>query len=404
MDLDRYASDATPKKTVLKIIAREKAITRSDLMDMTGLSITSITKYVGSLMTEGIIVECGTLESTGGRKSTLLGINPEYAYVLGIDLGGYAAKFGVIRMDGSIKESFLIPTQAREAPAAGLDEEGLCAQIESILSRYDSGRFMAICVSVSGMVDHSRGRIIFCPNVAGWDGAALGDILSQRFHLPVFVDTSARAMALAEQRFGAGEDVPHQLFLSIGSYSVADALIINGQLFRGSRGFAGGMGHVSVPDAGDTLCTCGNRGCLENVATMKSMVWNLYDTLRAFNGLSIVKQYLPEEFLDDALTPDLINRAIAAGDKQCYQAVHRAGYNVGLVLANFLNIVNLDLVVLGGGFIDFFPTIMLDAVKQAIREHALATVQNGLTIKPARLSWQGAVVGSALLAIDRFFA
>jgi N-acetylglucosamine repressor len=403
IDIGYYHSDATLKKSVLQLIKEKRSVTRGELTELTGLSVTSVTKFVSSLISEGIVVERGTTESTGGRKSLLLGINPEYAYIIGVDLGGYASKIGVIRMDGSIVEDrFIENVDENVVPIKGLDFEGLCGHIQNIFSKYGKDRFMAVCVGVSGMVDHMEGRIIFCPNIAGWDNTPLAENLKNKFGVPVFVDTSARCMALAEQHLGAGSGVPDQVFISLGSFDISAAIIIDSKLFRGSCGFSGEFGHVMSSSAG-VQCTCGNNDCLELVATLKVIVERIHYLIHSFKGLSPVRQFIPEDFTLGDLTPEVISRAIEAGDKQCYQAIVEAGVSVGIALSNMLNILNPRLVVLGGGVVELFPDIMMDTIRDTVRKRALITVQRGLEIKKAGLGWKGSVIGSAMQAIGKFF-
>ncbi|MEA4890575.1 MAG: ROK family protein [Clostridiaceae bacterium] len=402
LDINCYRDETTFKKNVLQIIRKLQPITRSDIAVKTGLSMTSVTKFTSALIADGIVSEQGTLESTGGRKSSLLGINPEYAYVIGIDLGGFSSKFGVVRMDGSIVEEWFIPTVDENImPITGMDITSLSEKIKSILAQYGPERILAICIGISGMVDHQLGKVIFCPNIAGWNNMMLADILQEEFNLPVFVDTSARCMALAEQYYGAGQDVPNQVFVSLGSYDIAAAIIIESQMFRGSHGFAGEIGHVMSSDTGAN-CTCGNTDCLELSATLKMIKSEICGKVANFSGYSPLRQMMPEHFTADDLMPDMIAQAMEAGDKQCYEAINQAGVRVGTALANMLNILNPDLVILGGGVIENFPG-MMDTIRETVRKRALVTIQQNLEIQKAALGWRGSITGSASLAIARFF-
>jgi len=402
IDINRYNQDTTKKKLVLQIINKQAAITRSELCADTGLSMTSVTKFTSSLIEDGIVQEKGALESTGGRKSVLLGINPEYGYIIGIDLGGYAVKCGVIRMDGSLISEWFIPNvDDNVMPIKCLDPDSLCNKIADILEQFGKERFMAICVGVSGMVDHAKGKIIFCPNIGGWDNILLTDILQERFGLPAFLDTSARCMALAEQHFGAGRNVPNQVFISLGSYDIAAAIIIESQMFRGSHGFSGEFGHVMSSDQG-VVCTCGNFDCLELSATMKMILGKIYQDISQYNGFSPLRQLMPNITRTLDITPEVVRKAMESGDKQCYDAINIAGVRVGTALANMLNILNPELVIIGGGVAENFPSIM-NTIQETVRKRALVTIQQNLDIRKASLGWQGAVIGSATLALLKFF-
>lgn len=396
--MDRYAQDTTMKKDVLKTIYAHKKITRAEIGEKTGLSMTSVTKFTRSLIEDTIVHECGTLESTGGRKTTLLAINPEYAYIIGVDLGGYADKIAIVRMDGSLVREWYIPDEnsATQLITAGIGYKGLCDRIEQIFNQYGRKRFLAVCVGVSGMVDHQNGHIVFCPNLSGWDGFDLSDQLAKRFDIPVFVDTSARCMALAEYHYGCGQNVAHQIFVSLGYSSIAAALIVDHKLYRGSQSFAGEIGHVMSSDEGVT-CTCGNVDCLELSATLKMIISRVYGKVKDFSGLSPLRQHLPSDFTLADISAALIEQAIESGDKQCYEVIHDAGVKIGTALANMLNMLNPELVIIGGGVMEHFPDI-LKIVRDTVRKRSLITVQQNLEIKKATLGWRGSVIGSTVMA------
>lgn len=401
IDINRYNTDTTLKRRVLQVIYERGQVTRNELTEIIGLSITSVTKFVSSLISDGVVVESGALESTGGRKTTLLSINPEFAYILGVDIGGFAAKLAIVRMDGSIVEEWFIRAKSASVPVIPLAPAELTERIAGIFERYSKDRFLAICAGISGMVNHEQGRVIFCPNIGGWDNVLLGDLLYEKFGLPVFVDTSARCMALGEMQYGAGRGVGNQILVSLGNYDIASALIIDSKLYRGSSGFAGEIGHVMSSDRGER-CTCGNYDCLELSATMFMIMAQINGKLSNYRGFSPLRQLLPDPYTVTDLTPKVIMQAIEEGDKLCYETVTTAGLNTGIALANLLNVLNPGLVVLGGSVIEFFPVIV-DTIRNTIRERVLVTVQQNLDVRAAEMDWHGAVVGSAVLAMEEFY-
>ncbi|MGI5878448.1 MAG: ROK family protein [Christensenellales bacterium] len=401
IDIHRYRDDATLKKKVLQTIYERGQVSRGELTEILGMGLTSVTKYVGSLLGEGIIIECGAMESAVGRKPNLLGINPEYAYILGADIGGYAAKLGVVRMDGSIVEDWFIRPLEDKVPVTSMEPDGLIRFIARIFKKYGRDRFMAICVGISGMVDHEKGTVVFCPNLSGWDDVNLADLLTASFGLPAFVDTSARCMALAEQRYGAGTGVRDQVFVSLGYYGIGSALIMNGSLYRGYSGFAGEIGHVMSSNRG-VRCTCGNYDCLELSSTLKMIVVGISRRLKGVQGYSPLLRLLPQDWSEKDITPQIIGQAIEEGDKLCYEAVETAGRHTGIALSNLLNVINPGLVILGGSVIELFPG-MLDIIGRTIRERVLVPVLRDLEVRKAKMDWRGAVVGSSVMAQMEFF-
>ena len=406
IDINRYKTDTTKKREVLQTVYERKSVSRVELTETLNLSLTSITKFVGMLIEDGIIIENGSLESTGGRKTALLGINPEYAYNLGIDIGAFAAKFAVVRMDGTIVEDWFVRLKNNIAPVDSpeseiIDPAGIHKHIKKIFEKYDKSNFMSICVAISGMVDYEQGTVIFSPNIIGWNKVDIAQLLKDKFGIPAFADTSARCMALAEQHFGEGIGVSNQLFIALGTYSISSAMIFDSKIYRGSSSFSGEIGHVTASNTG-LRCSCGNYDCLELTATMMMFIDKIYDRINQTSGLSPIRQLFPENGTMYDLTPEIVQKAIESGDKLCYETMMEGGVSAGTAISNLLNVLNPELVILGGGVVDFFPKI-IDIIKNTVRERTLIPIQQNTEIKKAKMDWHGAVAGSTVLAMDKFF-
>lgn len=394
MDLYKYKNDSENKKNLLRIIYKEEGLTRNELVARSGLALITVTKFVAELISDGIVEEYGTLESTGGRKSSLLRINPNYAYIVGIDIGAYSTQIGVVKINGEIIEKEFIVAD-KNIPSQGISIEEVCNKIENIIKKFGSNRLLGIGVGISGMVKPDEGRVIFCPNISGWDGINVVDVLNSRFSVPVFLDTSSRCMALAEQWFGIGKGIKNQIFVSIG-HSISAGIIFDSKIFRGSGGFSGELGHVQVDENG-VRCTCGNYGCLEDYATLPVIIARIMNSLAEFKGYSPLKNIINNVgYLDK----DNLLQALKDGDKIVYEELMYAGKLIGIALANMINIINPELVVFGGGVIENFPFIT-EKIERTIRERALITAQQNLAVRNSSQSWDGPIKGCFLLLISK---
>lgn len=394
MDLYRYKNDSENKKNILRIIYNEEGISRSDLIERTGLSLPTVIKFVSEFISDGAVEESGTLESTGGRKSSLLRVNPDFAYILGIDVGAHSIKLGVVRINGDIVEKEILPT-GQDISGGGLSLNDISVKIERFLDKYGKDRFIGIGTGISGMIDR-KGNVIFCPNISGWDGISIVEILEKRFGLPVFVDTSSRCMALAEQWFGSGKGVENQVFVSIG-YSIGAGIIADSQVFRGNGGFSGELGHIQVGEDG-VRCTCGNYGCLELYATLPMIIHDIKKRVERHSGYSPIKTMVKDI---DGINKDVIAQALEKGDKVVYEAIMDVGKLIGIALANMANILNPELIILGGGVIENFPAIV-GKIEITIKERALVTVQQNLSVGKSLLGWDGPIKGSTVMLIRKF--
>lgn len=390
--------DEPQNRSVLRLIRRRKGITRVEIAEALQLSLSSVTKYANALVASGVIREIGCRDSTGGRKSVLLGVNPDFALAIGVDIGGSAAKFGVVRLDGSLVEEALYPPQYEKVPIRVMTFGDLQQHIETIIQRYGSERIQAIGIGISGLVDHQKGQVVFCPNLEGWDGVEVARLLQERFGLPVFLDTSARCTALAERWRVADHVLDDLIYITFGQASIAAGIIIDGKIYRGI-GFAGEFGHIMSGDNGER-CTCGNYGCLELYASLAMILEMTGKKILDFQGYSPLQQLIAESG-GTQLTAAMMQQALAAGDKQCYEVIRQAGKRIGSALANVLNMFNPGQVILGGRVVELFPSI-LPIIQDTLRQLALVTIQRDLQLSLSKLDWHGAVIGAAYLAIDHF--
>lgn len=396
VDLYRYKNDSENKKNVLRIIYNEEDVSRNGLVEKTGLTLSTVTKFVTELINDGVVEESGTLESTGGRKSSILRVNPNYAYIIGIDIGTYSTRIGVVRINGEIIEKEAI-NEGFNFLESEINLEDISIRVENIISKYGNSRLLGIGIGISGMVNAEEGKVIFSPNVKGFDGVNVVEILEKKFSVPVFLDTSFRCMALAEQWFGVGKGIQNQIFISVGYGTIGTGIIIDSKLFKGSRGFSGELGHVQVDENG-IRCTCGNFGCLELYATLYMIIQNIEEQLEKFKGYSPMKLFLENNKKNKE---EIMKEALLNGDKIVYGELMEAGKLIGIAISNMVNLFNPELIVFGGGVVENFP-IIVEKVERIIRERALITVQNNLSIKRSMLGWDSPIKGCSVLLISRF--
>lgn len=403
MELFKYRNESKNKKNVLKTIydynRRGNFVTRNILSEETELSFATIIRFVTELLADGIIEEFDELESTGGRKPISLRINPNYAYVISVDIGTFSVKIAVVKMNGELIQKQIFPVKDNCVPTKGLSIDELCVKLEDIIAEYGDERLLGIGVGVSGMVNCKEGRIIFCPNIRGWDNILICSLLEEKFNVPVFLDTSPRCMALAEQWFGIGQNVNNQIFASFGYGSIGSGIIIESKLFRGSGDFAGELGHVQVVSEG-FLCTCGNRGCIEGYVTLPMIVMAIQDAVNENIGFSPIK--LMVDSTND-INKDIIVKALDEGDKIAGNIIAETGRFMGVALADMANLFNPDLIVLGGGVIESFPQL-IDEVKRTIKKRSLVTIQRNLRIEKSALGLDASIIGGAILVLQEFFS
>lgn len=383
--------------TILQQIHKRRKLTRAELTKVSGFQLLTVTKAVARLLEDGLIVENGFRQSTGGRKAALLSINPDYRYTLAVDLGAYCVRIGVVGMDGSIIEHEIINAQVERTPVKQITAQELREKLSALIEKYGREKILGLGMGISGVVRHSESRIIFCPNIAGWNDVDLAQEFAQPLGVPVFVDTAARCMALAEYTFGAGQGVKNQVCISIGP-SVSAGILLDGRIYRGADEAAGEIGHTTVRADG-RRCTCGNRDCLELYVTTPTLTAQARNELPSFGGYSPLKAILQGR---PRPTPQELQQAAMRGDKLALDILQRCAETIGTAVGYLTNILNPNLIVLGGATIDFFPQLVEEVARISARSGFTVTQQN-LLIRPYALGVTSGMVGAALQVIDEFF-
>ena len=393
------ASYSGNQKKLLRLIWNAKDPIRQYLTRESGLSSLTVNRIISTFIADGIVVEERTIDAKYGRKPTVLEVNPNFGHIIGVDIGAYRVGIGLLSLTGEIVEKVETIYRASEFPATVLSPEGLLERIGAFHEKYRDRNILGIGLGISGLVNHNEGKIVYCPNIVGYDGLAIREFIENRFDLPVFVNTSARCMALAEQRFGAGVGCPNQIFVSLGYGSIAAGIIVNGELFYGGGGFSGEVGHLTSPSHRGFQCTCGNYDCLETQATLPAIIGHIARELEQPNIFSIANTLVSGT---GEITADIVNQALAGGDKIVYSLVDEIGSAIGATLTSLVNILNPEIMILGGGSILCLPTLM-DPIVRTLRQKALITNQQILKVRSSTLGPDCGLIGSAMQVINEFF-
>ncbi len=306
-----------------------------------------------------------------------------------IDLGGTTTACAIATVDGEILRRKTISTLSSEGPEAVLERVG---RTLGELAAEAGARPEAIGMGVPGLVDLSRGATLFLPNLpTQWRGVPVARILGDRFGCPVFLLNDVRIATLGELTFGAGRNVRTFVFFALGT-GVGGGLVVDGKLRLGPLGAAGELGHQTiVPDG--LLCGCGNRGCLETLASGPALIAEGVRLLRS--GMA---PRLHEMVAGDAgaVTPKEIAAAAEAGDETLRAAIGRMAGYLGIGVANVITALHPEMVVLGGGVAAI--EALLDGVRAEVRQRVRMFPVDGVRIERSVLGDQAGIYGGIALA------
>ncbi|MFL6276104.1 MAG: ROK family protein [Blastocatellia bacterium] len=312
---------------------------------------------------------------------------------IGLDLGGTTLKAALVSATGEILHETRYDSEQQRA-------DRLFAQIiEAARGLREhpqaGGRVAGVGLGVPGLVNRKTNRIEVLTNLPELSHVDLIGELSAALDLPVVMDNDANAAAYAELQVGAARGRRDVFFVTLGT-GIGSGLIINGQIYRGAAGFAGEFGHLTIDPEG-IECGCGNIGCLETIASGPNIVRRTRERLYRDRTSSLSRLAIPR---DREFTAEDIARAARDGDEMAQVMMERTGMFLGIALAAVINLLNIEMVVMGGGVMEAGDLILKPTIKET-RRRAFPPSFNSCEIVIAKAGPSAGMIGAALLARDQ---
>jgi predicted NBD/HSP70 family sugar kinase len=366
---------------VLDFLWREGPANRVDVIRATSLSRATVSKLVGELQSQGLVAERrGPVAVAGrsGRPPTLLALNPELGAFGGVDFGHGSVRVAIADLAGTLiaETRHELDVDNRAEGAIGLAVDCLAAL--AARAKLPRHHLLGVGAAISAPVRRDSGSVVATGILPGWNAVSLKGELQRRLGVPVHVGNDANLGALAEVRTGAARGAANVVYLMLSS-GIGGGLVLDGSLFTGHSGMTGELGHVPVEPDGK-LCRCGNRGCLETVAGAE----RLLDRLRPIHGADVT--------LERAAS--LADR----GDALSGRLFREAGLAAGRVAGAICNVVNPELVIVGGDLI-VAGQILVDAVREGLTQTSIPAVRGDVRVVAATLGDRAELLGAIGLAI-----
>ncbi len=390
---------------VLRVIRQHGPLARVAIARRTGLSRTTVSSIVDGLLAEGVVREGETLSAapSGGRRPTLVHFNESAGVILGVDIGRTHFTLLATDLHAHVIARQSGPWDTDLGPDVCLPR--LIGTIRQLISesQLDWDRVVGVGVGIPGPVDATLNMLVAPPRMAGWGGVDVTGILRAALGAPVLLNNDANLGALAESRYGAAIGASDFAYVKVGT-GIGCGLVIDGKIYRGSSGVAGEFGHFTVINDGP-LCDCGNRGCLEAVAGAPQIVRLALSagygqgeaTARATaNGKA------PQPTQDTEVDVAEVIQAALRGDPACLSAVRRAAELIGVALAGLVNLVNPSVILLDGS-VSRAGELLLDPIREAIRERSLLAASRAARVQASALGDSAIALGAATMVIDAIF-
>jgi predicted NBD/HSP70 family sugar kinase len=370
---------------VLQLIRREGRISRADIAKQTQLSRSTVSSIITDLIEDRLVTETGIGTSKGGRRPIILEFNYQANYIIGLDVSRNSITAVITDLNARVCARQHISFNVDDGPAVGLP---VIKQLISTMlkdSPVGRGRISAIGVGVPGPLDYRSGRTIAPPVMPGWDNVPIKDELYQTFRLPISIDNDANLAAMAEYRWGAGIGAQNMVYVYLSSAGIGAGLIIDSHIYRGSIGSAGEIGHTTLSIDAEQASGPNNAGTLEALASQPTL-------LRLARQQGIIQDH---EGID-ALLP------LLDGSPARVLLEQQAHY-MGVAIAGIINILNPDLVVVGG-VIPETSALFIEHIRTTVAQRALEIAVHNTTIVAGKLGRNVVALGAAALATERLFA
>lgn len=289
-------------------------------------------------------------------------------YSIGVDMGGTNLRIAAITTEGQLLEKITLGVKVALGRDYVIGE--MCDAIHRLTEQYrGTGRFIGAGIGVPGIIDMEHGMMRKSANLPGWSDYPVRDVIEHRLGAKVFLDNDANVAALGEKWLGAGREAENMAMLTLGT-GIGGAIVLNGKLFYGMSGMAGEFGHVTVVPNGVT-CGCGNHGCAERYASATAVVRMAREAIESGKAPELAKAASSDP---EFSARSVYNLAIQ-GNADAQQIFHRFGEALGILLADLVNVLDLDMYVIGGGVVSawdaFSPRMFAE-----LRERSLVYAAN----------------------------
>ena len=308
---------------------------------------------------------------------------------IGIDVGGTTIKSGAVTRTGKILNQVVADARSKDGPKAAIGQ--ILFTIDELFKKHDRAYCAGIGIGCPGVVGLDNDTVSYPPNFSDWRDVKLATEIRKKLPFNVTVENDANVAALAEAMHGAGKDCKDFLFVIWGT-GVGGGIINDHKIYRGPNGGAGEIGHLSVNFNGP-LCNCGNLGCVEAYIGQRYLSQRTREVISQ-NTKSLMVDMVNGDL--DKIEPVIIAKAAEQGDTVAKDILTEAGTLLGYALASAMNVLDLNVAVIGGG-ISAAPEFVYDAMKQALQSRVLKPHRPYIRILRASLGNSAGIIGAASL-------
>lgn len=362
---------------LLNIVRRHRMLSRTQLTELSGLSVGAVSQLVSDLLSEGWLLEIGQGEYTGGRRQMMLCLNAQAGYAVGLKLMEASVACAITDFESRVLRYQEYPLESTVTPQKVVDQLAVILQRTLTDMRLDPERCLGVGVGAAGVIHSQHGIVHYSP-FFGWQDVPLAELIAARVHYPIYVENDVNTLTVHEMLFGAGRHYTNFVVITIGR-GIGMGIVINGQLYTGARGGAGELGHI--------MLHANPSRTLEALAADPAVI-NTVMHGRNTHGCRLTMQ-------------DVV--ALAQNhDRAAQEALAHSGNLIGMGIAMVVNILSPNLIIISGEGVaagDMRLTPMLDS----LHRHTFNGLLDDVQIRIQPIEEQAWARGAAMLAISKVF-
>ncbi len=360
---------------LLSLIQKHKQISRSQLAELTRMSNTTVGKIVKELINDRLVIEVGQEKGEIGRKATILELNPEGAYIIGVEIDLTFVQIAFVSLNGKVIKKRQFVFDIKGHPEIILDK--VANEISILLTEIGTihaDKVIAIGLSMPGLVTWPEGEVLMVPQFH-WNEVKIKEYLENKLDYVVYVDNHVRSILLAESLFGTIKKYKNTVCIYIGS-GVGGAVMINGEISRGACNTLGEIGHITM-DPNGPLCDCGRLGCLQTFISASELEKNA------------------QAPIED------IFQAYEDGEEWSQKLINRAKEYLGITISNVICMYNPEVVLLAGPLIEDYPVLIKD-IEQITNSQTWNALRETYKLAHSTIGKDSGVIGASALVLNEF--
>jgi len=381
------------KKDIIGDLYRRGELSKPEICRLTNMTTPTISKIIDELIKEGWVIDKGPGTSIGGKRPHIFSLNPDSAYIIGVDMGRELLKIAIFnlrkRVIGDIQ---IFPSLLEKTTNNNFILNDLQLKIEKSLIdlKIPRSKIKAAGFAFPGLLDNDGNSFTYL----NFEDTNIRTRLERMLNIPIFLDNDSSIMAMAEHSLGAAKDAQHALCINVNE-CIGLGMILNSRPYNGYNGMAGEFGHIRTSNQ-EQLCYCGKTGCLETVASGRAIIKAAQAAIQ--NGKVTAISSSKKGHITFA---DII-KAANQDDIFAIELLQKAGGKIGEALASLIHLFNPELIVIGGE-ITAAHNIIIPSIQQAIDKHTITRLKNHCEIKISPLTDQACILGTLNLVMEHLY-